>query len=524
MTQISSEILTLTKVFIAIFIIILLKGFYSFFIKPCRQLKLYSNVPGSGVSFKLSASKEIAYWSNASKSNFKLDPNEPFSSSKIHELCFKYSNLRLFATNFLNKIIVILADPKIIGEYYKNSKYYRKQATRSFLRTLYTNHGIAGPEGERWKHQRKIISEAFHFENIVKTLPIIEETIKELLDKIEGSQGKEIEVNIIDEFQKITGEIIGRTFFGQHLNDYKINGRPLTLEFADLIIKNENLKVHYFYQMFGDIAVLFSPELRKLKRQTINFGEFCRQLLRDSIKKIERNELENANGRKGLLQILVEKNKTEKGLNEEELLANFITNFLAGMDTTSHFAAMVVYFLSQYPEVKARVMNDINSCWDGKSSITLETLQKMDYVHATLEETLRMAGPASGTFLRVALQDHFLNDIPVKRGTLIAPVWTPSMFNQEIFKDPCVFRPERWIKGSPFYERPSDPYTFIPFSAGSRNCIGQHMAMMEAKLLLCHFLNRFEFRLIEGYKLEMVVRFVTEPKDPLKFILSEKKK
>ena len=365
------EILSFTKIFVATFVVLLLRCFYHCFIKTGKQLKLYSRVPGSVVSFRLSASEEIKNWSNEPQLNFTSDPNEPFSSSKIDELC-QSSNLRLFATNFLNKTILILADPKLIGEYYKNSKYYQKQGTKSFLRTLYTDYGLVGPEGERWKYQRKVISEAFHFGNIVKTLPFIEETIKEFLDKIECSNEKEIEVNIIDEFQKITGEVIGRTFFGQDLNDYVIHDQNFPLALADLMIKNEGLKDHYLFQMFGDIALLFSSELRKIKRQTVNFGEFCRQLLKDPIKKIERGEMENANGRKGLLQILLEKNKTEKGLSEEELLANFIINCLAGMDTTSHFAAMAVYFLSQYPEVKAKVMNDINSCWDGKSSITLD--------------------------------------------------------------------------------------------------------------------------------------------------------
>jgi cytochrome P450 len=143
-------------------------------------------------------------------------------------------------------------------------------------------------------------------------------------------------------------------------------------------------------------------------------------------------------------------------------------------------------------------------------------------MHALLEETLRMATPAPGTFPRIAQQDHYLGDIQVKKGTFIFPLFTPSMFSEELYKDPFVFRPERWIKGSEFYERPSDPFAFTPFSAGPRNCIGQHMSLMEGKLILCHFLKKFDFRLIEGYKLEMVTRFMAEPKDPLKFILSKK--
>ena len=516
------EIFSFAKVFAAVLIILLLRGFYHCLIKPGKQLKRYSQVPGSIITLQL-GTKELKTWSNTPESNFELDPTNPFSSSKFYQECFKYPNMRLLATNLLHQVILNLTDPKLIGEFYKNGQYYEKRKIPSFLRNLYTRYGLGNAEGEEWKFQRKIISEAFHFENLAKTVPLMEETVKEFLDNIEFNHEKEVEVNIIDEFQKITGEIIGRTFFGQNLNDYKLNGRPLTLELADVLVQNSSLRYHYFYLLFGRVALLFSSKLRKIKEQSIRFGEFSKQLVRESIKKIEKGEMGNEDGRKGLLQILVEKGKTKKGLSEKELIANFITFFVAGMDTTGHTAGMAVYFLSQHPEVKEKLIKEIDSVWDGKAPITLETMQKMEYMHAFLEETLRMATPAPGTFPRVALQDHYLKDIPVKKGTIVMPLFTPCMFSEEFYTDPCTFKPERWIRGSETCERPSDPYAFIPFSAGAKNCIGQHMSLMEAKLILCHFLKRFEFRLVDGYKLEMVIRFLAEPKDPMKFVLSRKK-
>ena len=520
MTQLL-EIFSFTKVFAAALIILLLRSFYNGFIKPGKQLKRYSQVPGSIITLKL-GTKDLKTWSNIPQSNFKPDPTNPFSSSKLYQDCFKYPKQRLVATNFLNQVVLNLTDPKLIGEFFKNGKYYIKKDMRSFLRTFYTRYGIGGTEGEEWKFQRKIIAEAFHFENLAKTVPLMEETVKEFLDNIEFKTEKEAEINIIDEFQKITGEIVGRTFFGQNLNEYKLNGRLLTLELADILVQNSSLKDYPFYHLFGEVALLFSPKLRKIRNQTIRFGEFSKQLVRESIKKIERGEMGNEAGRKGLLQILVEKGKTEKGLSEKELVANFITFFVAGMDTTGHTAGMAVYFLSQYPEVKEKLINEIDSLWDGKAPITLETMQKMEYMHAFLEETLRMATPAPSLFPRIAVQDHYLKDILVKKGTTIMPVFTPSMFSEEFYTDPCTFKPERWIKGSESCERPNDPFAFIPFSSGARNCIGQHMSLMEAKLILCHFLKRYEFRLVEGYKLEMVRRFLAEPKEPMKFVLSKK--
>ena len=477
-------------------------------------------MPGSVATFQLGA-KEVKTWTNTEVANLEMEPSNPFRSSKLLEPCFKYPNLRLTASNYLRKLVIGLAEPSLIGEFFKNGKNYQKQYIRSFLNSMYTNAGVTGVEGDEWKLQRKVIAEAFHFDNIAKTVPIMEETVKEFLNNLKNTQG-DAPCDIMDEFHKITGEVAGRTFFGQNLNEYKLDGKSLTTALTDLMKMNALLPYNVLYQLLGDINLLFSPELRKIKEQTVAFGEFTTQIFRESLKKIERNQMKNEGGRKGLLQILVEQGKTGRALTEKELIANFIVFFIAGTETTGHTANNAVYFLSQYPEVKEKAMKEIESCWDGKSPLTLEIIQKMDYLHALIEETLRLGGPTMMLFPRVAMQDHYLKDVPIKKGTIVFPLFQPSMLSEKHFKDPCTFKPERWIRGSEFYERPSDPFAFVPFSAGARNCIGQHMAMIEAKIILCHFLKKFEFRLTEGYKLEMVGRFLVEPKDPMTFHLTSK--
>jgi cytochrome P450 len=148
----------------------------------------------------------------------------------------------------------------------------------------------------------------------------------------------------------------------------------------------------------------------------------------------------------------------------------------------------------------------------------------MDYLTAFLKETLRMATPATTIMHRVALSDHKLGNLEIKKGTTLATAFMGNNFSEEYFDEPLKFKPER------FYDKNSitnenlakNPYAFIPFSAGGRNCIGQHLAMNEAKIILGLFLRTFNFDLQDpNYKLKMNQTFMHEPRDPLIYVLEQ---
>lgn len=188
--------------------------------------------------------------------------------------------------------------------------------------------------------------------------------------------------------------------------------------------------------------------------------------------------------------------KEEEQFSLVEMCSNINLLFLAGTDTTGHLLAHLIYILCKHPEVYKKLMAELdkNSLAIGK--MDYETIKNLEYLNAVIKEGLRQVSPASEIFARTAIKDHRLGDLFIKKGTSILLGLSVSFNDPSIFRDPFKFRPERWIKGNEHYDNAEekDPYCYLPFSAGARNCIGQHMAKEP---------------------ITWVHRFVTEPKDPL---------
>ena len=83
----------------------------------------------------------------------------------------------------------------------------------------------------------------------------------------------------------------------------------------------------------------------------------------------------------------------------------------------------------------------------------------------------------------------------------------------ENFKDPMVFKPERFLsKSNSPDENTRHPFAFIPFSAGARSCIGQKFAMMEMKIILSLLLFNFEMvPSMETEKVKVAADIVSAP-------------
>ena len=164
----------------------------------------------------------------------------------------------------------------------------------------------------------------------------------------------------------------------------------------------------------------------------------------------------------------------DEGLMDDEMIAGFQRLLLvAGNDTTAATLSWVAERLARHPEVLQRLE---------------ETLAAGDdsYLDAVITETLRLR-PTVPFTVRAVNRDVVLNDVYLPRGSMVFLYINGIHRRGDLYDAPDEFRPERFLGTTP------DPYHWLPFGGGINRCLGGHMAMFEARVLLRTILQEMTF-------------------------------
>ena len=159
---------------------------------------------------------------------------------------------------------------------------------------------------------------------------------------------------------------------------------------------------------------------------------------------------------------------------DDEMIAGFQRLLLvAGYDTTAATLSWVAERLARHPEVLQRLE---------------ETLAAGDdtYLDAVITETLRLR-PTVPFTVRAVNRDVVLNDVYLPRGSMVFLYINGIHRRGDLYDAPDEFRPERFLGTTP------DPYHWLPFGGGINRCLGGHMAMFEARVLLRTILQEMTF-------------------------------
>ncbi|KAM9761539.1 LOW QUALITY PROTEIN: uncharacterized protein ACNS7B_003924 [Menidia menidia] len=370
--------------------------------------------------------------------------------------------------------------------------------------------GIAMSNGYLWKKQRKFANTHLrYFGEGQKSLEkYLEVECNFICEAFKEKQGRPF--NPQYDITNAVGNIISSVLFG-HRFEYSDSSFRRFLKLDNEAILLAGTTRAQLYDAFpGLLKYLPGPH------QTIHANYY--KILNFLKLEIEKHQEEwNPDDPRDFIDVYlgeIEKKKEDPqaGFNIDSLLVAILDLIEAGTETAATTLRWAILFMMHYPEIQEKVQAEIDRVIGQSRQPTMADRPNMPYTNAVIHETQRMGNIVPLGFPKMASKDTTLGGYFIPKGTAITTILSSVLFDKSEWETPDVFNPSHFLDlEGKFLKRDA----FLPFSAGKRMCLGEHLAKMELFLFFTSLLQCFTFLPVPGELpgLEAVQGFTQSPQD-----------
>ncbi|XP_044009934.1 cytochrome P450 4C1-like [Aphidius gifuensis] len=318
--------------------------------------------------------------------------------------------------------------------------------------------GLLNSSGEKWNHDRKLMTPAFHF-GILKEYSkvMIKKTIlfNEFLEKKIQTIGNEY-FDVYDSIANFSLSIIYETALGMSIDTYGDKEKDYTDAIRSVFdcvtsrIRQPWLKYDLIYYQ--------TAEGKKFQAAVKIVDEKCLRVKEGSKKK-------------ALLDILFEANEREERPLTINEIRDHVKTFMAGIQNKIH--------------------QELDSVFgDSNETVTTDDIAKLHYLDRVIKEVLRLY-PGGVRIGRYITEDVQLDKYTIPKGCNVMIHINQIHVDPKLWNDPKKFDPDRFLVEKTAKHH---PFAYIPFSAGPRNCVGQKFANLEAKIGLAEIMRKWRVK------------------------------
>ncbi|TPX33213.1 hypothetical protein SmJEL517_g03896 [Synchytrium microbalum] len=402
---------------------------------------------------------------------------------------------RIYGSYVLNPFRVVnlsIAHPKILREMLQ-SNYHVFDRGHPIFKIWYDVAGglVYQSNGKEWSEARALFQPFFTMSHMRLVNPLLEENFAMLMHKFEEANIKHPEgFDAQEYFLMATFDNISQLTFGASTKTLENEGSAYLSAFEFIMVDAMRMFINQF-------RLFYPSSWNAPSKKYTDAVALIRSLCYDKIDEFAaKGELEGF--QQSILGTILKKGAIPAWMDREHMTTHLVTLLFAGHDTTSNLLTFAIHFAATYPEYQEMIRQEAITTFGKDGPITVDKLESLKFVNAFIKETLRLrpSGPELGrvTNDNVHLEweengEKLTVDLP-PRSIVSYSIYAASHHPLHYPDRPEEFDPRRFL---------DDPigggtsvYAFIPFSYGPRRCLGERLALMEARWILCDVMRRWK--------------------------------
>lgn len=423
--------------------------------------------------------------------------------------------------SFFNRKITLISHPDLIQQVLiRDNDQFEKDSGTKMLAKHILGTGLLTAEGEEHKRMRKNTSPAFNRQRILSYGKIM----TDLAESQARAWKNGATVDMHREMMAVTSAIVAKTLFNMDVSE-KVHAIGESLEKVMRIVEVLRLP-------FSDLAMqLPLPITRQIQEGIHTLDKIIYETIDEHLadnedkgdllsmmiaaRNMAVNSTTEANHEK--LGSAHREPHSDKQKLRRQLRDEAMTLFLAGHETTANALTWTFYLLSQNPEKYDLLCAEVDRVLTDHAA-TIDDIAALPYTRQVIAESMRLYPPA-WVIGRTVMNDYEIGGYLIPKGS---ELWLSQYVvhrDARWYEQPTRFLPERWVEGEA-EKRPK--FSYFPFSAGVRNCIGEQFAWQEAILLLATITRRWRVALAPGFRVEPLPQVTLRSKNGMAMVLTSR--
>lgn len=463
---------------------------------------------------------------------YECDTGAAFHQWNLHVLSDNYYHDLGIYKLWLGPIpVVILTSPETTQAILQKPSH---AVPKSFIYRIFDIglKGLVNNNGLKWKNHRKLLTPAFDSRIIENMLPIVNRSSRELISELHAACNN----GVVDDLSHIISyyafKILYESAIGFKFEESRFSHIDEAVSEVEELLTKRALSPWFMSDfLFGlsnsgkralhllnDVLHPFSLECYtdrlKYRRERLMDGKDTHQHNSGN-----NNSINVVKGKISFLDILIDENDRDpENFTEEDIFGELKTFLVAGFDTTANSLTWFLQNIGSHPEIQKRIQDELDDIFsdDPSRDCVMPDLKQMRYLEACIKESMRFTSTTPYT-LRDCKEDIVIpcKNMLIPRDATVLIYHYLVHKDRNHWKDALTFNPDRFFESSA-----RDPFSYIPFSAGARNCIGQKYASLEQKALLSSILRHFtvtSLQSTESIGIEPAVTMKPKQKLSMKF-------